>query len=144
MTKKKQTEQYKVFNRQIFLFLCLCTVLLIFSTACFLINQASLALFLLAGAVLGSFGVFLSPMYFLFSPKSLTAFWLLPFKKKIHWSEVNNIIECKLFDAVDDLSHYEIMYSYNYKGKQMVRQFDLPLNKKTRAHVEKYAKRKIV
>ena len=39
---------------------------------------------------------------------------------------------------------YEIMYHYNYKGTQMIRQFDLPRNKRTRKFVEKYAKYKIV
>ena len=107
-------------------------------------NDTKVELFLLVGAVLVSLGIFLSPLYFLFSSKSLTAVWLLPFRKTIYWSSVNNIIEYKLFSAVDDLAHYEIMYHYNYKGTQMIRQFDLPRNKRTRKFVEKYAKYKIV
>ena len=144
MAKKKQTEQYKVFNREIVLFSSLFIVLLMVSISCFLTNETDIALFLLAGAILVSLGVFLSPLYFVFSSKSLTAVWLLSFKKTIHWSSVNNIIENKLFSAVDDSAHYEIMYLYNYKGKQMIRRFDLPRNKKTRKLVEKYAKYKIV
>ena len=144
MAKEKQTAQYKVFNRQIILFLSLFTVLLILSISCFLTNQTDVALLFLICAILVSLGVFLSPIYFVFSPKSITAVWLMSFKKTIHWSSVNSIIECKLFSAVDDLAHYEIMYNYNYKGKQMIRQFDLPRNKKTRQLVEKYANNKIV
>ena len=144
MAKKKQTEQYKVFNREIVLFSSMFIVLLTVSISCFLTNETDIALFLLAGAILVSLGVFLSPLYFVFSSKSLTAVWLLSFKKTIHWSSVNNIIENKLFSAVDDSAHYEIMYRYNYKGKPMIRQFDLPRNKKTRRLVEKYAKYKIV
>jgi len=144
MAKKKQTEQYKVFNRQIVLFLSLFALLLIFSISCFLTNETDIALFLLVGSVLVSLGVFFSPLYFVFSSKSLTAVWLLSFRKTIHWSSINNIIEYKLFSAVDDLAHYEIMYRYNYKGKPMIKQFDLPRNKKTRRLVEKYAKYKIV
>ncbi len=144
MAKKKQTEQYKVFNREIVLFSSLFIVFLMVSISCFLTNETDIALFLLAGAILVSLGVFLSPLYFVFSSKSLTVVWLLSFKKTIHWSSVNNIIEKKLVSAVDDLAHYEIMYLYNYKGKQMIRQFDLPRNKKTRKLVEKYAKYKIV
>lgn len=144
MAKKKQTEQYKVFNREIVLFSSMFIVLLTVSISCFLTNETDIALFLLAGAILVSLGVFLSPLYFVFSSKSLTAVWLLSFKKTIHWSSVNNIIENKLFSAIDDSAHYEIMYLYNYKGKQMIRRFDLPRNKKTRKLVEKYAKYKIV
>ena len=144
MAKKKQTEQYKVFNREIVLFSSMFIVLLTVSISCFLTNETDIALFLLAGAILVSLGVFLSPLYFVFSSKSLTAVWLLSFKKTIHWSSVNNIIENKLFSAVDDSAHYEIMYHYNYKGTQMIRQFDLPRNKRTRKFVEKYAKYKIV
>ena len=144
MKKIKTTEQYRVFNRQIVLFFCGFIVLLIFSISCFFSIENDIALFLLIGAVLVSFGIFLSPLYFVFSSKSLTAVWLLGRKKTIHWSSVNNIIECKLFSAIDDLAHYEIMYCYNYKGKQMIRQFDLPRNKRTRRYVEKYAKYKIV
>ena len=144
MAKKKQIETYKVFNRRIVLFLALFIILLIISIKCFLSNDTEVALFLLAGAVLVSLGIFLSPLYFLFSSKSLTAIWLLPFRKTIYWSSVNNIIEYKLFSAVDDLAHYEIMYNYNYKGAQMIRQFDLPRNKRTRKFVEKYAKNKII
>ena len=144
MAKKKQTEQYKVFNREIVLFSSMFIVLLTVSISCFLTNETDIALFLLAGAILVSLGVFLSPLYFVFSSKSLTAVWLLSFKKTIHWSSVNNIIENKLFSAVDDSAHYEIMYLYNYKGKQMIKRFDLPRNKKTRKLVEKYAKYKIV
>lgn len=144
MAKKKQTEQYKVFNREIVLFSSMFIVLLTVSISCFLTNETDIALFLLAGAILVSLGVFLSPLYFVFSSKSLTAVWLLSFKKTIHWSSVNNIIENKLFSAVDDSAHYEIMYLYNYKGKQMIRRFDLPRNKKTRKLVEKYAKYKII
>ena len=97
MSEKKQTEQYKVFNRPIVLFLRLFIVLLIFSKVCFLTNDTDIALFLLAGSVLVFLGVFLSPLYFVFSSKSLTAVWLLSFKKTIHWSSINNIIEYKLF-----------------------------------------------
>ena len=115
MAKKKQLETYKVFNRRIILFLALFIILLIISIKCFLTNDTEVALFLLAGAVLVSLGIFLSPLYFLFSSKSLTAIWLLPFRKTIYWSSVNNIIEYKLFSAVDDLAHYEIMYHYNFQ-----------------------------
>ena len=144
MANKKQTEQYKVFNRQIILFSGLFIVLLISSISCVLINETDIALFLLAGSILVSLGIFLSPLYFVFSSKSLTAVWLVSFKKTIHWSSINNIIEYSLFSDIDNLAHYEIMYRYNYKGKQIIRQFDLPRNKKTRKLVKKYAKYKIV
>jgi glucose-6-phosphate-specific signal transduction histidine kinase len=144
MKKEKPTEQHKVFNRQIVLFFAVFIILLIFSISSFLSNENDIALFLFVGAFFVSLGMFLSPVYFIFSSKLLTAVWVLRFKKTIHWSSDNNIIECKLFSAVDDLAHYEIMYSYNYKGKHMVRQFDLPRNKRTRKYIEKYAKHKIV
>lgn len=141
---RKKHEQYKVLNRHVILFFGLFAVLLALSVACFLANETDVALFLLASAVLVSLVVFLSPLYFVFSSKSLTAVWLLSFKRTIHWSSVNTIIECKLFSAVDDLAHYEIMYLCRDKGKQAIRQLDLPRNKKTRKLVETYAKHKIV
>ena len=140
-----KTERYKVFNRHIFIFISLFVTLLILSITCFLTSETNIALLLLIGAVLISLGIFLSPLYFVFSPKTLTVVWLLPFKRSIHWSEISKIIECKLFStAIDGLSLYEIMYAYSYKGEQTVRQLDLPRNKQTRILVEKYAKRKIV
>ena len=140
----KKTEQHKIFNHQIILFLSLFTILLILSIIFFLTNETDIALFLLAVAILISLGLFLSPLYFVFSSKSFTAVWLLPFRKTFHWSSVDYIIEYKLFSAVDDLAHYEIMYRYNYKGMQIIKQFDLPRNKKTKKFIEKYAKHKIV
>ena len=141
---RKKNEQYKVLNRHFILFVSLVAVLLVLSVACFPANETDVALFLLISAVAVSLGIFLSPIYFVFSSKSLTAVWLLPFKKTIHWNSVNAIIECKLFSAVDDLAHYEIMYLYHDKGKQTIRQLDLPRNKKTRKLIETYAKHKIV
>ena len=141
---RKKNEQYKVLNRHVILFFGLFAVLLVLSVACFPANETGVALFLLISAVAASLGIFLSPIYFVFSSKSLTAVWLLSFKKTIHWSSVNTIIECKLFSAVDDLAHYEIMYLYHDKGKQTIRQLDLPRNKKTRKLMERYAGHKIV
>ena len=141
---RKKNEQYKVLNRHVILFFGLFAILLILSVACFLANETDVALFLLISAVAVSLGIFLSPIYFVFSSKSLTAVWLLPFKKTIHWNSVTAIIECKLFSAVDDLAHYEIMYLYHDKGKQTIRQLDLPRNKKTRKLMERYAGHKIV
>ena len=144
MAKKRQTEQYKVLNRQAVLFGCLFTVLFILTVTCFLANETDVALCLLACAVLVSLGIFLSPLYFVFSSKSLTAVWLLPFKKTVHWSSVHNVIEYTLFSAVDDLAHYEIMYLCRDKGKQTIRQLDLPRSKKTKKLMERYAGHKIV
>lgn len=144
MAKKKPIETYKVFNRQIILFLALFIILLIISIKCFSTNDTDIAIFLLTGAILISLGIFLSPMYFVFSSKSLTAIWLVSFKKTISWGSINSIIEYKLLSAVDYFAHYEIMYRYNYKGKQLIKQFDLPRNKRTRKFVEKFAKHKIV
>ena len=141
---RKKNEQYKVLNRHFILFVSLVAVLLILSVACFSANETDVALFLLISAVAVSLGIFLSPIYFVFSSKSLTAVWLLPFKRTIHWSSVNTIIECKLFSAVDDLAHYEIMYLCRDKGQQTIRQLDLPRNKRTRKLMERYAGHKIV
>ena len=141
---KKKREQYKVLNRHFILFVSLVAVLLVLSVACSLANETDVSLFLLISAVAVSLGIFLSPIYFVFSSKSLTAVWLLPFKKTIHWNSVNAIIECKLFSAVDDLAHYEIMYLCRDKGQQTIRQLDLPRNKRTRKLMERYAGHKIV
>ena len=99
--KQKQIEQFKVFNREIILFFALFCILLFFSIKCFLTNNTDIAICLLIGAVLFSFGIFLFPLYFVFSSKSLIAVWLFSFKKTIHWSSVNNIIEYKIFSAVE-------------------------------------------
>ena len=141
---RKKNEQYKVLNRHFILFVSLFAILLILSVACFLANETDVSLFLLISAVAVSLGIFLSPIYFVFSSKSLTAVWLLSFKRTIHWSSVNTIIECKLFSAVDDPAHYEIMYLCRDKGQQTIRQLDLPRNKKTRKLMERYAGHKIV
>ena len=144
MAKKKQLPEYKVFNRQIILVLSLFIVLLIFSINCFLTNEIDFALLLLIGAILVFLISFSFPLYFVFSPKSITVVWLLPFKKTIHWSSINNIHENKWFSSIDHLPNYSIMYVYNHKGNQIIKEFDIPRNKRTKKFIEKYAKYKII
>ena len=149
MAKKNKHEQYKIFNREIILILSLFIILSLFSISCFQSNDTEIAVLFFIGAILAFLCAFLFPIYFVFSSKSLTAVWLLPFKKTIHWSSVSIIIEQKsieysLFSSAIDLPHYEIMYHYNYKGEETTKELDLPRNRKTKKLIEKYAKSKIV
>ena len=66
---RKKNEQYKVLNRHFILFVSLVAVLLVLSVACFPANETDVALFLLISAVAVSLGIFLSPIYFVFSSK---------------------------------------------------------------------------
>ena len=43
-----------------------------------------------------------------------------------------------------DLPKYEIVYRENYKGEIVIKNIDLPRNRKTKLLIEKYAKHKLV
>lgn len=141
---KKKNEQYKVLNLRVFLFAVLSFVLLTVSFYFFITNDTEIAIFLLVAAIASALVFFLSPLYFVFSVTKLEVAWILPFKKTIFWSSIINIVEYKLFEAVDNASKYEIMYLISHKGKAVVKQLELPRNKKTRKLIEKYSKKKIL
>ena len=99
---------------------------------------------LLVISIFISLGIFLSPLYFVFTKNEITVNWLFQHKRTILWSSIKSIIELKWGEAHRDLPKYELIYHLNYKGRIVTKYFSIPRNKKTKRVLEKYAKYKIV
>jgi hypothetical protein len=89
-------------------------------------------------------GIFTTPVYFVFTKNEIMGKYLVGYKKVISWGSVKNIIEIKWGQAYKALSHYQLIYNYNHNGRMIIKQFDIPKNRKTKAVIEKYAKYKII
>ena len=144
MKQHSKQKSSRIFNREILLYAVVSLVLLLSSLSFFSANEREIALFLLIPAIPIGAGVFLTPLYFSFSDKALTAVWLLSFRKTIFWSAINHISEEKFLFSSDHTSKYVIMYRCLVHKASAVREFSLPRNKRTRRFVEKYAKNKIL
>lgn len=133
----------KVFNRRMLLFLF---GFLLFSSLAvhFLIsNERDLGIAFSVVSLLVLLGLVLSPLYFVFTKKEIRVVWLLLPTKVISFAVIQTILEKKWGETVKDLPKYEVMYLAKYKGKSIVRQFDIPRNKKTKQMLEQYAKNKM-
>ena len=133
----------RIFNKQILLFPIVSVILLFSSILCVLTDDIGIALFTAILSVLMAIGIFVCPICFVFDSKKITVKYLIC-KKVIHYSSITNIIESKLFQSNDNLPKYEIMYLMKYRGESVIRQLDLPRNKKTKKVLQFYLKSKII
>lgn len=133
-----------IFNKQILLFLFFFVLLLCFSVSFFKESDTELGTVLLIASLLVCVGIFTTPLYFVFTKNEITGKYIFGYKKVISWGSVKNIIEIKWGQAYKALPHYQLIYNYNYNGRMIIKQFDIPRNRKTKAVIEKYAKYKII
>lgn len=139
---KNQHESHTVYNKEFFIFLLLSVALFVLS---FIFNDdTTVFIFLLIFAVISLVGIFIVPVKFEFTSKQIRLIWLLSFNKIIFWSNVDTIIENNFFKKFDDIANYQIIYRTTYKGKSINKEVQIPLTKKTKIIVEKYAKYKIL
>jgi hypothetical protein len=139
---KNQHESHTIYNKEFFIFLLLSVALFVLS---FIFNDdTTVFIFLLIFAVISLVGIFIVPIKFEFTSKQIRLIWLLSFNKIIFWSNVDTIIENNFFKKFDDIANYQIIYRTTYKGKSINKEVQIPLTKKTKIIVEKYAKYKIL
>ena len=141
---KKAIEKTIIFNRRILIFVFVFIILLAFSISLFKSVDKGLGISLFIVSIFISLGIFLSPLYFVFTENEITVIWLFQYKRVIPWSAIKSIIELKWGEVHRDLPKYELIYHLNYKGYIVSKQFDIPRNKRTKKMIEKYAKYKIV
>ena len=139
---KNQHESHAVYNKEFFIFLLISIVLFVLSIM--FNDDKTIFIFLLAFAIISFLGIFLVPIKFVFTSKQIRLVWLLSFEKIIFWSNVDTIIENNFFKKIDDIANYQIIYRTTYKGKTINKEVQIPLTKKTKTIVEKYAKYKIL
>ena len=142
--KSKPIEKTIIFNRRILLFVITFIIFLCFSISLLKSEDVELGVLLLAVSIFISLGIFLSPLYFVFTKNEITVIWLFQYKRIIPWSSIKSIIELKWGEVHRDLPKYELIYHLNYKGYIVSKQFDIPINKRTKRMFEKYARYKIV
>ncbi len=133
-----------IFNRRILLFLFSFILLLCFSISFFKDSDTELGMVLLIASLLVCVGIFTFPIYFIFTKNEMTAVWLVGYKKIISYTSIKNIIEIKWGQAYKNLPHYQLIYNYNHNGRIIIKQFDIPRNRKTKKMIEKYVKYKII
>ena len=141
---KKPIEKTVIFNRRILLFIFAFVMFLCFSISFFKSGDKEIGIALLVISVLISFGIFFSPLCFVFTKNEITIIWFFQYKRIISWNSIKSIIELKWGEVHRDLPKYELIYHLNYKGYIVSKQFDIPRNKKTKKVIERYAKYKIV
>ena len=132
----------KVFNRRILL-LTLLLGLFVYFTVCFFVSgDTDLALVFLVLSLFSLLGVCLEPLYFVFNKKEIVIVWLFPHTKRIAYAQINSILEKRWGEGYKELPKYEIIYRMPYKEREIVKQFDLPRNKKVGRMLKTYAKSK--
>ena len=139
---KKHIEN-KIYNKQFWLFPIVSAILLFSAILCAFTDDTEIALFTALLSALIAIGIFVCPFSFIFDSKKITVKYLV-YKKVIHYSSITNIIESKLFQSYDNLPKYEIMYLMKYKGESVIRQLNLPRNKKIKKMLQSYLKSKII
>ena len=139
---KKHIEN-KIYNKEFWLFSIVSAILLFSAILCAFTDETEIALFAALLSALIAIGIFVCPFCFIFDSKKITVKYLVC-KKVIHYSYITNIIERKLFHSNDNLPKYEIMYLMKYRGESVIRQLDLPRNKKTKKMLQYYLKSKII
>ena len=139
---KKHIEN-KIYNKQFWLFPIVSAVLLFSAILCAFTEDRKIALFTAILSALIAIGIFVCPFCFIFDSKKITVKYLVC-KKVIHYSSITNIIESRLFQSYDIFPKYEIMYLMKYKGESVIRQLDLPRNKKIKKMLQSYLKSKII
>ena len=142
--KSKPIEKTIIFNRRILLFVITFIIFLCFSISLLKSEDVELGIPLLVVSIFISLGIFLSPLYFVFTKNEITVIWLFQYKRIIPWRSIKSIIELKWGEVYKDLPKYELIYHLNHKGHIISKQFDVPRNKRTKQMIEKYAKHKIV
>ena len=130
--KSKPIEKTIIFNRRILLFVITFIIFLCFSISLLKSEDVELGITLLAVSIFISLGIFLSPLYFVFTKNEITVIWLFQYKRIIPWSSIKSIIELKWGEVHRDLPKYGLIYHLNYKGYIVSKQFDIPRNKKTK------------
>lgn len=133
----------KIYYKQFWLFLVLSAVLLFSAILCAFTDDMEIALIMAILSALIAIGIFVCPFCFIFDSKKITVKYLVC-KKVIHYSSVTSIIESKLFQSYENFPKYEMMYLMKYKGESVIRQVNLPRNKKIKKMVDTYLKSKIV
>ena len=142
--ESKPIEKTIIFNRRILFFVIVFITFLCFSISLLKSKDVELGVLLLVVSIFISLGIFLSPLYFVFTENEITVIWLFQYKRIIPWSSIKSIIELKWGEVHRDLPKYELIYHLNYKGYIVSKQFDIPRNKRTKRMFEKYARYKIV
>ena len=128
--KSKPIEKTIIFNRRILFFVITFIIFLCFSISLLKSEDVELGVLLLVVSIFISLGIFLSPLYFVFTKNEITVIWLFQYKRIIPWSSIKSIIELKWGEVHRDLPKYELIYHLNYKGYIVSKQFDIPRNKK--------------
>ena len=142
--KSKPIEKTIIFNRRILLFVITFIIFLCFSISLLKSEDVELGITLLAVSIFISLGIFLTPLYFVFTKNEITVIWIFQYKRIIPWSSIKSIVELKWGEVHRDLPIYGLIYQLNYKGYIVSKRFDIPRNKKTKKMFEKYARYKIV
>lgn len=142
MKSKKHIED-KIYNKQFWIFPIASAIFLFSAILCAFTDDKDIALFTAILSALIAIGIFVCPVCFTFDSRKITVKYLVC-KKVIHYSSVTNIIESKFFQSYDNYPKYEIMYMMKYKGESVIRQVNLPRNKKIKKMVETYLKSKII
>ena len=145
MSKKNRNknEAHVVFNMKVLMFLFFSIIAYTISAFMFK-EDTTVGIVLLVFGTIMLLVMFITPAKIIFTNKQLRIIWLLPFEKIIFWSNITTIIENNFFSAIDDFSNFQIFYNTNYKGKSIVKEIQIPRNKKTKLFLDKYAKYKIL
>ena len=142
-TKNPKYFAQKIYNKQFLIFPTVSVVLLFSAILCAFTNDDDIAVFTGVLSALIAIGIFVCPIYFIFDSKKITIKCLVC-KKIIHYSSITNIIESKIFQSYDNFPKYEIMYLLKYKGENVIRQINLPRNKKIKEMVDTYLRSKVI
>lgn len=140
--RSNNNEKNTVFNIEVLVFLILSVIFFIVS-AIFKEDKTIFIIFIIFG-VISFIVIFIIPVKFVFTNKQIRLVWLLSFERVIFWSNIDTIIENNFFSRIDDFANYQIIYRSTYKGKNITKEVQIPLTKKTKTMVEKYAKYKIL
>ena len=132
----------KVFNRRIILWILLLGLFVYFTVTFFLSGDTDLALVFLVLSLFLLLGVCLEPLYFEFNKKEIVIVWLFPHAKRIAYADINSIREKRWGECYKELPKYEIIYRMHNKERVVVKQFDLPRNKKIGRMLKTCAKSK--
>ncbi len=142
-TKNPKYIVQKIYNKHFLIFPTVSAVLLFSAIICAFTDDVDIALFTAILSVLIAIGIFVYPVYFIFDSKKITIKCLVC-KKIIHYSSITSIIESKIFQSYDNFPKYEIMYLLKYKGENVIRQINLPRNKKIKKMVDTYLRSKVI
>ena len=140
---KHNVKSQKITNKRFYVYALLFATFVITAILCFVTDDFDIGVLLIALSILFLIILLFTPQFFVFDSKQLSVHSLLC-RKNIHYAEITSILESKLFESYDNVPKYEIMFLTRYKGKQVVKQIDLPRNKKNKKEIESRLKGKLI